>query len=305
MNKIPGLSKFNEPYYDAYGRMQNNSPSDNPLANLLYQSISPAYIQDINVTPADESARGAFNGLDSNGNPIRDEKAFATWKSSVRVNGEKLNPQQMAAYRQTTGQANYDIRTALADEPWFNELDAAGQTEILKKVNTLVDKVGKENYTDVTGKDYEAFKDGGIPSLLQYYRDSSTKKEITEKTGLNTNSNAAKAIKADLDAGNKEAAETKMTDAERLSSLGFTKPGPIDTFYKAQGIVPSITPDEFARTYNDIDADGNEGIKQDEVLAYLNRGNYTESEAMQIWSMYAPKGKKVPYLKKDGTWGKH
>ena len=305
MNKIPGLSQFNNPYYDAYGRTQNNSPSNNPLLNLLYQSVSPAYVQDINTTRADESARGAFNGLDSNGNPIKDENVFAAWKNSVKVNGEKLNPDQMAEYRQTTGKANYDIRTALAKEPWFNELDAARQTEILKKVNTLVDKVGKEKYTDVTGKDYEAYKKGGIPSLLDYYNESSAKKEITEKTGLNAQSNAAKTIKADLDAGNVEAAEEKISDAERLTSLGFTKPGPIDTFYKAQSIVPSISPDDFARTYKDIDADGNEGIKQDEVLGYLNRGNYTESEAMQIWSMYAPKGKKVPYLKKDGTWGKH
>ena len=306
MNKIPGLSQFNNPYYDAYGRMQNNSPSNNPLLNLLYQSVSPAYVQDINTTRADESARGAFNGLDSNGNPIKDENVFAAWKNSVKVNGEKLNPDQMAEYRQTTGKANYDIRTALAKEPWFNELDAARQTEILKKVNTLVDKVGKEKYTDVTGKDYEAYKKGGIPSLLDYYNESSTKKEITEKTGLNANSNAAKAIKADLDSGNKEAAEEKMSDADRLSSLGFTKPGPIDTFYKAQGIDPSLTPNEFAQTYNEIDADGNQGIKQDELIAYFNNNHFTsESEAMQIWSMFAPKGKKVPYLKKDGTWGKH
>ena len=97
-----------------------------------------------------------------------------------------------------------------------------------------------------------------------------------------------------------------MSDADRLSSLGFTKPGPIDTFYKAQGIDPSLTPNEFAQTYNEIDADGNQGIKQDELIAYFNNNHFTsESEAMQIWSMFAPKGKKVPYLKKDGTWGKH
>jgi hypothetical protein len=71
-----------------------------------------------------------------------------------------------------------------------------------------------------------------------------------------------------------------------------------------------LTPDQFAKTYREIDgADGsepNQGIKQDELIAYFNKNHFTsESEAMKYWNMYAPKGKKVPYLKKDGTWGKH
>lgn len=313
-NKIPFLSKMvNEPYYDAYGRTQNNSPFENPLANFAYQALSPSYVADINETQADKSARDAYNGLvpvvDENGNttmqPLRDAKAFASWKNKVTINGKQLKPKEIAEYRKTTGETNYAIRTALAKEDWFSELSPTKQTEILNKVNNLVDKVGKEKYTPGTGKDYEAYKEGGIPSLLDYYKNSGMKKEVQEKTGLNATSNAAKTIMADLESGNKAEAEQKIDEATQLADLGFTKPGPTDTYYKAKGIVPELTPDEFARTYKAIDADGNQGIKQDEVLAYLNKGNYTEAEGVQIWNMYAPKGKKVPYIKEDGTWGKH
>ena len=314
-NKIPFLSKMvNEPYYDAYGRTQNNSPFENPLANFAYQALSPSYVADINETQADKLARDVYNGLvpvvDENGNttmqPLRDSKAFASWKNKVTVNGKQLKPKEIAEYRKTTGETNYAIRTALAKEDWFSELSPTKQTEILNKVNNLVDKVGKEKYTESTGKDYEAFKEGGIPSLLDYYKNSEIKKEVQEKTGLNATSNAAKTILADLESGNKVEAEQKIDEATQLADLGFTKPGPTDTYYKAKGIVPELTPDEFARTYKAIDADGNQGIKQDELIAYFNKMHYTsEAEAMKTWSMFAPKGKKVPYLKDDGTWGKH
>ena len=101
-----------------------------------------------------------------------------------------------------------------------------------------------------------------------------------------------------------------IADAKTIEDYGFTKPGPIETYYKATSIDPDMSVDDFVSVYKDIDgADGskpNQGIKQDELIAYFNNNHFTsESEAMRVWSMFAPKGEKVPYLKKDGTWGKH
>ena len=314
-NKIPFLSKYvNNPYYDAYGREQENSPFDNPLANFAYQTLSPAYVSDVKETPADVSARGAYNGLvptlDANGNtvmkPLRDSKAFATWKNKVSINGEYLNPDQMAEYRQTTGQANYEIREALAGEDWFNNLGPAEQTEVLKSVNSLVDKVGKAPYTEVTGKEYEAYTTGGIPALMDFYRDKKAKQQIEAQTGLKATTNASKAIVEQVQQGNTEAAEQMIQEAQQFSDLGFTKPGPTYTYYTAKEIDPNISLDDFAYVYKNIDgADGstpNEGLTKKEILAYLNSTDYTEDEGMQIWKMFKPSNaKKVPSLI-DGVW---
>jgi hypothetical protein len=314
-NKIPFLSKVvNEPYYDAYGRTQNNSPTDNPFASLAYQMLSPAYINNINETDADRSARGAYEGLvptiNENGEevmkPVHDNKAFASWKNSVKINGQKLDPQQMAQYRQETGEANYAIRDALAKEDWFNELSPDKQTDILGSVNTLVDKIGKEKYTAVSGKDYEAYKKGGVPSLLDYYKSQNIKEEVKAGTGLSGNSAASKAIVEQAEKGNTEVANQMISDAKAISDAGFTKPGPTATFQAAQKVDPNLNVNDFINTYKAIDgADGskpNEGIKVDEIKAYLNKNKIGQQQGLLLWNMYKPaNAKKVPELV-NGTW---
>ena len=306
MNKIPFLSYLNPEYRDARGQTQANSPTSNPLGALAYQMLSPAYVADINTTAADQMARDVFNAKDKAGNRIADNSVFPQWKSSVKVDGQKLDPKQMSLYRQASGEANEAIRDALTKEEWFSTLGAQEQADILKKINTLVDKVGKEaaGYPQ-SGKELEAYKEG-IPSLFDTFHDTAINTTIKAETNLSTSSNAAKIIKADIVAGNTQAAEQKIDEAAQLSNLGFTKPGPTETYYKAKEFNPDLSVEEFARLYKQLDTDGNQGIKQDELIDFFNANHYTsEQKALDIWSMFAPNGKKLPYLKDDGTWGKH
>ena len=203
MNKIPGLSMLNNPYYDSYGRTQNNSPWNDPIRNFLYQSLSPAYIRDINTTPADEAARNAYYGLGEPNDegkqlPMMDSKVFPSWKSKVTANGEKLSPDEMATYRKESGEAQYAIRDALAKEDWFNNLEAPKQAEILKKVNTLVDKIGKDSVDklDSGSKDFEAYQSGGVEGLLNKWSGEEGANKAKEITGLGGNTNAIKEINA-------------------------------------------------------------------------------------------------------------
>lgn len=203
MNKLPGLSMLNNPYYDSYGRTQSNSPWNDPIRGLLYQTLSPGYLRDINTTEADESARNAYYALGEPNEegkqlPILDSGVFASWKSQVKANGERLNPDEMASYRKTSGEAQYAIRDALAKEEWFNNLSGADQTELLKKVNTLVDKIGKDSVDklDSSSKEFEAYQEGGVEGLLNKWSgDINTSKAIDE-TGLSGSTNAMKEIKA-------------------------------------------------------------------------------------------------------------
>ena len=93
-----------------------------------------------------------------------------------------------------------------------------------------------------------------------------------------------------------------LNDLPVLESSGL-KPSAYYYYAKAVNVLPSLTPNEFATTYKAIDTNPDNAMTQKEVLAYLNKGNYTDQQANQLWLMYAPEGKKLPYLKKDGTWG--
>lgn len=228
MNKLPGLSMLNNPYYDSYGRTQSNSPWNDPIRGLLYQALSPGYLRDINTTAADESARNAYYALGEPNEegkqlPIMNKDVFASWKSQVKANGERLNPDEMATYRKTSGEAQYAIRDALAKEDWFNNLDGSKQTELLKKVNTLVDKIGKDSVDklDSSSKEFEAYEAGGVPGLINKWKADEGSSRAKEETGLSGSTNAIKEInQAYADGDTKKAEELtekyKKQNEERL-----------------------------------------------------------------------------------------
>lgn len=153
-NKIPFLSRINTEYRDAYGRGQYNSPFEyeegetgknalKAVGNLAYQMGLPSYYSKVNETDADKMSRYVYNSEDSEGLPILDEKVFADWRSTKKINGEKLNPRQMQTFREKMGETNYALRDSLANAEWFQNADAETQAEILKSLNTISDKVGQ------------------------------------------------------------------------------------------------------------------------------------------------------------------
>lgn len=196
-NKIPFLSRINNPYVDARGETRSNNPLEytegeplknfgKGLVNFAYQSISPGYLQKIDTRPSDVIARNAYNGLDENGKPIKDADVFANWKSQVKINGQKLNPDQMYNYRVASGQANTEIREKLATEDWFNNLSADRQTEILKNTNSLVDHIGKaaaDPTYSTESSAYEAYEKNGIDGVIEFYRESAHNKDIKSELG--------------------------------------------------------------------------------------------------------------------------
>ena len=319
MNKIPGASMLNQPYVDTYGREQQNGPFNNPLARLGYQMFSPGYLTNINETDADRISREAYEV----GNVAN---TLPKWQSKFKdAEGNRVSPEDYTTASKAYGQANYEIREALANDEWFNSLEGTQKEEIVKGINTIAEHVGNAaidpNYTK-DSKAYNAYKDGGIPGLLDYYKGETAKdtaKDLLGDSGVTTNSNAGKAITEAVKNGNmaqaeKLAEQAKEEKAEKvkteetkedLSSYGLTSIAPAKTYEKAQGVIPGLTMNEFASTYKKIDTDNNQSLKKAEVIAYMNKNKLSQSEGMKFWKAYAKtEGSspwKIPSLK-DGKW---
>ena len=179
----------------------------------MYQTMAPYYVSDVNETLADKSAREAYNGRDAKLKPIRNKNVFQAWDSKVEVNGEKLNPKQMTTYRKLMGKSNTKIRTALELSDWFKELPAKDRTEILTSVNTLSKKIGKRVFdSSVTGDDLDAYANGGVQGVLDYFRQKTVKSQVKEQTGLNSNSKAVTEITQDIMSGDTESANQKISE---------------------------------------------------------------------------------------------
>ena len=333
MNKIPFLSMLNQKYVDAYGREQMNSPSfglHTPLgesgvpsmdelsniegnADFLYQAFSPSYIADINQTDADRMARDVYNAeiTDSKGNkvPQLDEKVFAKWQSKVSVGDHKFTPEEMYQYRTASGQANYAIRDALSKEDWFKKLDPKRQANILKDVNSLVDKIGKEAVGYKQDSDaLTAYNDGGnnaVPSVVQYYKDKNIKGSVADKTGMKANSTAVEDIAAEIENGNQAKAEEMTDEATQLKSMNLGKGDQVSIYWGLKGNVPSInsTSDyqKFYRTLDGVDGSSkNNQISQKEFTTYLDKyGNTMTQDEIDTYCRVL--AETLDWKRKDGT----
>lgn len=143
-NKIPFLSMLNQPYVDAYGRTQENSPFETGnsvidyLGNAAYQAISPSYIQKVEPEDADASAWEAYNNADS-----PNKNVFAGLNTSKKIGDKRLSEEDYTTYATVRGETNLALRNALANNEEFNTLSPNVQSEVLAAADNFADDVGE------------------------------------------------------------------------------------------------------------------------------------------------------------------
>lgn len=135
MNKIPFLSMLNEPYVDARGNTQNNSPFDNPVGSAAYQFVSPFYISDVNQTEVDKVLDDIYEKTGS-------EDVFINSKAIPKFeDGTPLTPEQNTEYTTYRGQEVYSKLAELFETDAFKN---ANYTEKLSMVKSLENKIDKD-----------------------------------------------------------------------------------------------------------------------------------------------------------------
>lgn len=225
-----------------------------------------------------------------------------------------------------------DVRSAINSEYTGNEVD--GASKVYKEagggdkgVEAVVNFYGAKdimNKNDISSSSNagkaikEAALSGDFEKAQKIAEDTVRSNEILEKYDISSGSNAGKEIKAAIEAGKpreaemiaKKAKEVKVEEAkqketqETLSDYGLKKTSSAKTYEKAKSEIPGLTTQQFATTYKAIDSDHNEGIKQDEIIDYLNSNNVSEADAQKIWSAYGNKTWKAIPVLKNGKWSK-
>lgn len=220
MNKIPGLSTLNQPYVDTYGREQKNGPKDNPLINFGYQAISPGYLQSINQTDADKMSREVYENDGTNNTGI-----LPQWKSYFKEDGKRVSPEEYTTAAKAYGNAEYEIRDKFANDEWFKSLDDAEKTEIVKGINGIAEHVGAASIDpeyETSSKAYNAYKEGGIDGLIDYYKDEHNKdvaKGMANEAGVSTSTNAYKEAQALVAEGKEDEAQKVLDDKAKTDEI--------------------------------------------------------------------------------------
>lgn len=301
--KIPGLSKTLPAKYDTWGREMKYAENKGTAAAQRF--IVPGEYSYDKMDSVDKEINRLFEATEGNAAVFPDV-------APNKVGDKTLNNKEVSTYQKDMGQRSRKLVENFMKSDSYKSMSDADKVESLKKLYgvskaiTERDKFGKEPANSSEYKKPMAEFDNagggekGIAAIVKYYNAKST----ADATGFASNSNASKAIQADVASGNTEAAEKKVDAAQQIQTLGLDKPGPTYTYYNAQKAIPSLTPEKFVKTYKSIDSDGNQGIKQDEIINYLNNNNISESEGKKIWSAYGNSSwKSIPSLK-DGKWSK-
>lgn len=173
-NKIPGLSKNNEPYIDQWGREEASLDGTDDSAEGMflrgaYNMLSPGYVSAENITPVDEYLQELYDS--TNDSHVLPEKA----SSQIKVDGEGyyMTPEEKTEYAKTSGQTAYDLIDELRQNSMFLQLPEDQQSALVQDAYTVAKTAGGvaavgDGVSGVNAKEYEAYRDGGAEGFSQY-----------------------------------------------------------------------------------------------------------------------------------------
>lgn len=277
-NKIPVLSKSNEPYIDVWGNEEKNftpasgeSASDY-AARSAYNFLSPGYYSESDDDAVSQYVEGLYKSTgDKNVLPKNSSARGYTVSVQSPDGGDsmdhRLTPQEKAVYDKTYGQTAYDIVDSLRQNSMFLRLPEDQQSEIVQDAYSVAKTVGGvaavgDGVSGTNSKAYQAYEQGGIPMLENYLL-------------------ADNAIK-DADA-------TKKADvAKELLNSGLDSEGIYNSYIlkypkdqKAPAVYSQYGADgarNWLRYQAAADIDGNGRISQDEARAVLDAMNLTDAQ---------------------------
>ena len=173
-NKIPGLSKNNEPYIDQWGREEASLDGTDDSAEGMflrgaYNMLSPGYVSAENITPVDEYLQELYDS--TNDSHVLPEKA----SSQIKVDGEGyyMTPEEKTEYAKTSGQTAYELVDELRQNSMFLRLPEDQQSALVQDAYTVAKTAGGvaavgDGVSGVDTKEYEAYRDGGAEGFSQY-----------------------------------------------------------------------------------------------------------------------------------------
>lgn len=294
--KIPGLSEKLPSKYNTWGEEMQYAGSKGEAAAQRF--VVPGEYG----TDSNDSVDVEINRLF---NDTADAKVFP-WTAANKVGDHKLNNREVSEYQRDMGQRSREIVEAFMNSSGYQSMDDASRVEALNtiystsKLITERDLFGKEISDNSTYKKaIEAYDQGGAEGFMNFLQGKSLKDEANVSSG----SKIAEVIQEAVDTGNVEQAQQIVENTVSLQSLGLNKPGPAYAYENAQNIIPGLTVEQFADTYKAMDADGNQGLKQSEIIDYLNSNNISSIEGGRLWNAYGNgTWKKIPVLGDNGVW---
>lgn len=298
--KVPVASESLPAAYDTWGDEIKNA---NSRGEAFFQRfVYPGEYSSDSSDPLDVEIQRLFESTNDN-------RAFPFYAAN-KVGEKTLNNKEKSEYQKDMGQRSKQLAQAFVNSKQYKEMDDANRVETLNTLYYTSKAITERDLFDKPVADSSQYKKfiraydsaGGGKKGIEAVINMTQAKSSMKAANVSSSSNLGKKIEAAAKSGDDKAVQEMTSAAQSVEDLGFTKVGPKETYIKAKGIDPSLSVEDFGKTYKAIDTNGNQGITQKEVITYLNNNKVPELKGSQIFNMYAPAGKSTPAVKDDGTW---
>lgn len=340
--KIPGLSKVLPVKYDTWGQPMTNGDS---MGEAAYKKMfyPGEHTTDTNDAIDNEINR-LFNATQNNGvfpqvAPYSVDGVKLTdkeYSEYQRTMGQRNRQMVESLFNSPAYQSLDDETRADIVDNLFKASKAIANYEIKGKEYTNTDKKIGELYAsggvDAVVNNYlskdiaksaglstsskaakeieQAVQSGNIQAAQQMATEASAAKEAAANAGMfkdDGSVNTEHYQKVMARAGSQSS--RMQNDLPALKGMGL--PDSADYVYaNAINVNPNITVPEFTQTYDEIDTDKSNKLTQKEMLAYINKYQFSNDPnedlqmATDLYRTYQDgTWKKQLYLKKDGTYG--
>ena len=196
------------------------------------------------------------------------------------------------------------VATQLIGSDYYNSLSDGDKEQLLADTYSAIKTVEK---TDILNGDTDnfsgaakAYYEGGEEGLIEYM----TARSALSQMGMANNEKNREMVLDTLHNDGEEGVNEMVERSQELADAGLDANMQFK-YDHAINYIPSLTPTQFAETWNTINTDGNTSIKQQEILDYLNQKPtaYTDAQAMEYWNAYGSDWKKIPVLDENtGLW---
>jgi hypothetical protein len=284
INSIPGLRQSLEPRISRTGEYMEQNTGRNGLWKAFDNFINPATI----TRGTEDAVRDeAMRLFEATGNNI-------AFQPGVSINELKLEDhvptaEEFTRYQQNAYGAMNQIATQVINSSYYQNLTDGEKETLLDNIYKAVKSVEKANIlgTDKSGLSgaAKAYDEGGAEGLINY----ATAKSVLTEMGMDNTVKNREYILETLNNGGTEAVNQILELSDELVNAGLA--GSLTEQYAynhAAQYIPSLTPSQFATEYTNLNYDGQSGITQKDILAYVNQNPtaYTEEDMYRLWNAY-------------------
>ena len=294
LNSIPGLRQNLQPRIARTGEYMEQNTGRSGLWKAFDNFINPATI----TRGTEDAVRDeAMRLFEATGNNI----AFQPGVSINELKTEDHVPtaEEFTQYQQTAYGNMNQIATQVINSSYYQNLTDGEKETLLDSIYKAVKSVEKANILGTDKSNLsgaaKAYNEGGAEGLIDY----ATAKSVLAEMGMDNTVKNREYILETLNEGGTEAVNQILELSDELVQAGLT--GSLTEQYAynhAAQYIPSLTPTQFATEYTNLNYDGQSGITQKDILAYVNQNPtaYTEEDMYRLWNAYGQSSwSKQPY----------